>query len=130
MSDMILKRFRAKNFIVEFFNKELWEVCNIIHKMHHPNRIKRAFCSILLCCVHGLCLGFVVWQTIKCTTKYLRKTQVTIVSLKDSVELPFPALTICGTFGKDYDNHEMRFNATYLQNVCDLRCINILKIFL
>ena len=130
MSDMILKRFRAKNFIVEFFNKELWEVCNIIHKMHHPNRIKRAFCSILLCCVHGLCLGFVVWQTIKCTTKYLRKTQVTIVSLKDSVELPFPALTICGTFGKDYDNHEMRFNATYLQNVCDLRYINILKIFL
>ena len=84
--------------------------------------MKKAISNILLCCVNGLCLGFVVWQTIKCTTKYIHNPQVTIVSLKDSVNLPFPAITICGSFGKDDDHHhEMRYNATYLQDVCDLR---------
>ena len=86
---------------------------------HVPSKkMKKAICTVLLCCVNGLCLGFVVWQTIKCTTKYIHKPQVTVVSLKDSVDLPFPAITICGSFGKDEHGVELGYNETHLKDVC------------
>ena len=53
--------------------------------------------------------------------KYIDKPQGTAISMKKSANLPFPDVTICGSFGKDEDGHEMGLNETYLQNVCGLR---------
>ena len=49
---------------------------------------KQIFRTILLVLVNGSCFGFVIWQTISCTQKYINKPQMTKVSLKDSSELP------------------------------------------
>ena len=72
--------------------------------------------------INGLCMGFVIWQTIKCITRYIEKPKGTEISMKESADLPFPAITVCGSFGKD-EKHEMHMglNETYLQNVCGLR---------
>ena len=53
--------------------------------------------------------------------KYIDKPQGTAISMKKSANLPFPGITICGSFGKDEEGDEMGLNETYLQNVCGLR---------
>ena len=54
-------------------------------------------------------------------TKYIQKSQGTTVIMKKSANLSFPAITICGSFGKDIDGNDMGLNETYLQNVCGIR---------
>ena len=71
--------------------------------------------------INGVCLAFVIWQTIQCIAKYIDKPQGTAISMKKSANLPFPGITICGSFGKDEEGDEMGLNETYLQNVCGLR---------
>ena len=71
--------------------------------------------------INGACLAFVIWQTIQCMEKYIDKPQGTAISMKKSANLPFPDVTICGSFGKDEYGNEMGLNITYLQNVCGLR---------
>ena len=72
--------------------------------------------------MNGFCLGFVIWQTIKCMTKYVEKPKGTEISMKQSANVPFPAITVCGIFGKDeISGLDMKFNETYLQNVCGIR---------
>ena len=70
--------------------------------------------------MNGFCLGFVIWQTIKCMTKYIEKPQGTAISMKKSTDLAFPAITVCGSFGNDY-GMPLGFNETYLQTVCGIR---------
>ncbi len=80
------------------------------------NKIKQIARTILLYVVNGSCLGFVIWQTISCMTKYIEKPQVTIVSLKEKSELPSsPAITICPKFEQGY-----KFNKTYLEDICGI----------
>ena len=76
----------------------------------------------MLFVVNGPCLAFVIYQSISCTIKYIEKPQVTKVSLKESSKLiSSPAITICGSFGKnEYDDH-FRFNNTYLEDICGIR---------
>ena len=71
--------------------------------------------------INGFCLGFVIWQTIKCMTKYIEKPKGTEISMKQSANLSFPAITVCGLFGKDKAGFDLIFNETYLQNVCGIR---------
>ena len=77
---------------------------------------KQIFRTILLVLVNGSCFGFVIWQTISCTTKYLDRPQVTIVSIKDLHELPSsPVITVCPKFeGRE------RFNESYLEEICSI----------
>ena len=83
---------------------------------HNQNTINPIFRTILLYLVNGFCLGFVIWQTISCTTKYIDKPQLTKVSLKESDELPSsPAITICPKFGGTYS-----YNKTYLEDICGI----------
>ena len=83
---------------------------------YDANKIKQIIRIILLYVVNGSCLGFVIWQTISCMTKYIDKPQVTIVSLNEKPELPTsPAITICPKFG-GWD----RFNKTYLEDICGI----------
>ena len=83
---------------------------------YDTNKIKQIIRTILLYVVNGLCLGFVIWQTMSCTTKYIDKPQVTIVSLKQKPDLPFsPAITICPKFGG-----LIKFNTSYLEDTCGI----------
>ena len=73
--------------------------------------------------MNGFCLGFVIWQTIKCMTKYIEKPKGTEISMKPSTNLSFPAISVCGTFGKDkHGKYDIAWgvNYTYLQNVCGI----------
>ena len=89
-----------------------------LKKRHEAtNELKTIFGTF----INGTCLAFVIWQTIQCIAKYIDKPQGTAISMKKSANLPFPDVTICGSFGKDEDGHEMGLNKTYLQNVCGLR---------
>ena len=84
------------------------------------NRMKQIIRTILLYVVNGSCLGFVLWQTISCTTKYIQKPQVTIVSLKEKSELPSsPAITICPRFG-GFET-DTWFNTSYLEDICGIK---------
>ena len=69
--------------------------------------------------INGFCLGFVIWQTIKCMTKYIEKPKGTEISIKQSANLSFPAITVCGSFGEEFGFEG--FNKTYLQTVCEIR---------
>ena len=66
-------------------------------------------------------MAFVIWQTIQCMEKYIDKPQATKISMKKSGNLSFPAITICGSFGKDEYGYEWGLNITYLQSVCGLK---------
>ena len=79
---------------------------------YDQNKIKGIFRIILLYLVNGSSLGIVIYQTIHCTTKYFDKPQVTIVSLKESLELPSsPAITICP---------KKKLNTSFLEDICGI----------
>ena len=101
------------NFILVFF---LWKM-----KVRNRNKFKKSFRKLISYLITGSCLGLVIWQTIQCMTKYIQKSQGTTVSMKKSANLSFPAITVCGSFGKDSDGNDMGLNETYLQNVCGIR---------
>ena len=71
--------------------------------------------------INGVCLAFVIWQTIQCMAKYIEKPRGTAINLKKAANLSFPDVTICGSFGKDKYGREMGLNESYLQSVCGLR---------
>ena len=71
--------------------------------------------------INGVCLAFVIWQTIQCIAKYIDKPRGTAINLKKAANLSFPDVTICGSFGKDKYGREMGLNESYFQSVCGLR---------
>ena len=93
-------------------------------RVFHSNKIKDIIRAFLKYWVNGLCLGFVIWQIIKCTTKYIEKPQGTDVRQKKISDLPFPAITVCGDFREDgyyidgYMDYIDGFNNTYLNDTC------------
>ena len=88
-------------------------------RVFHSSKIKDIISTLLKYWVNGLCLGFVIWQIIKCTTKYIEKPQGTDVRRKKMSGLPSPAITVCGDFGEDtYQNSHKGFNNTYLRDTC------------
>ena len=79
---------------------------------YDKNKIKQILRTILLYVVNGSCLGFVIWQTMSCTTKYIDKPQLTKVSLKEKPELPSsPAITICP---------KKKLNTSFLEDICGI----------
>ena len=82
---------------------------------------KKFFRTFISYWINVSCLGFVIWQTIQCMTKYIQKPQGTTVSMKNSAHFSFPAISVCGLFGKDLHGYDMGLNETYLQHVCGLR---------
>ena len=90
-------------------------------KVINPYKFKKFVRTFLCSCINGICLGFVIWQTIKCMIKFIEKPKGTEVSMKKSANLSFPAITVCGLFGKDVNGDDMGLNETYLRNVCGLR---------
>ena len=58
-------------------------------------------------------------------TKYITKPTGSDISMKKSTDLAFPAITVCGSFGRaSAYGLDLGFNETYLQNVCGIRYIH------
>ena len=89
----------------------------------YPNKMKKLFFTTLKFSVNGLCLAFVIWQTIQCMTRYVQKPQGTIVTMEKSSNVPFPSITVCGSFTEKLMGGwtKRSLNKTYLKEVCDLR---------
>ena len=60
---------------------------------------RKAIFSIFSFLITVSCLALVIWQTIKCVSKYIEKPQGTILSIENTAHLPFPAITICSYYG-------------------------------
>ena len=90
-------------------------------KVCNRNKFKKFFKTFVLYGINVSCLVFVIWQTIQCVTKYIQKPQGTAVSMKKSANLSFPAISVCGSFGKYSLGNDMGLNETYLQSVCGIR---------
>ena len=99
--------------------RALWSFKNL-KKSKKLKKFFRSLTSISFW-INGFCLGFVIWQTIQCMTKYIEKPKGTEISMKQSMDLPFPAITVCGSFGKDRLEFDLGFNSTHLQNFCGIR---------
>ena len=100
--------------------RALWSFKNL----KKSKKLKKFFRSLtsLSFWINAFSLGFVVWQTIKCMTKYIEKPKGTEISMELSSDLPsFPAVTVCGSFGKDELGFDRGINFTYLQDVCGIR---------
>ena len=86
------------------------------------------FRTFLFVCVNGACLGFVIWQTIKCVNSYIEQPIGTMLKMKKSTELTFPAITVCGFSSEfHYDKNFEKvytysyFDQQYLENTCGIR---------
>ena len=87
-------------------------------KIFNQNKFKTLVKTLSSFWINLICLGFVIWQTIKCMTKFNENPQGASVSLKKSANLSFPAITVCGSFGKDEYGVELGYNETHLKDVC------------
>ena len=92
------------------------------------SKLKEVYGTIVLYSLNGLCLIFVISNTIQSVTRFTERPQGTVVSMKKSAGLPFPAITICPNFGKytlkvGNNSREMEriFNVTYLEKICGIR---------
>lgn len=66
---------------------------------------RKAIFSLISFLITISCLALVIWQTIKCFTKYIEKPQGTTLSIENTAHLPFPVITICSYSG--YNKEEL-----------------------
>ena len=84
--------------------------------------------TCMFVCINGSCLGFVLWQTIKCINAYIEKPIGTRLKMEKSTALPFPSITVCGAeFMFRYDEYFNKFlratyyDIVYLKDTCNIR---------
>ena len=82
----------------------------------------------LFICINGVCLGFVIWQTMNCIKKYIEMPIGTRLKMDKSTALPFPAITVCGTnimvrYDDKFDKFEelIFYDTNYLEDTCKIR---------
>ena len=84
--------------------------------------MKKLFFTTLKFSVNGLCIAFVISQTLKCMTKFMQQPQGTTISMEKSSNVSFPDITVCGMFGKDnITGYRYIFNKTHLEKGCGIR---------
>ena len=49
-----------------------------------------------------------MWQSIKCLSRFTHKPQGTSLSIENSADIPFPAITVCGGSGYGYNLNELK----------------------
>ena len=84
--------------------------------------------TCMFVCINGSCLGFVLWQTIKCINAYIEKPIGTRLKMDKSTALPFPAITVCGTnimirYDEKFNKFEelIYYDTNYLKDTCKIR---------
>ena len=55
-----------------------------------------------------VCFVFVNWQSMKCLSRFTQKLEGTSLSIENTADLPFPAITICGGSGYGYNLNELK----------------------
>ena len=56
---------------------------------------KKTIISVLTFAVSFSSLVFVMWQIANCFVQYIQKPEGTKLSIENTADLPFPAITIC-----------------------------------
>ena len=91
-------------------------------KVSNGNIFKNSYQKFKSYLITGICLGFVIWQTIQCMTKYIQRPQGTTITMKKSANVSFPTISICGSFErKNLVENDLGLNETYLKDVCGFR---------
>ena len=91
-------------------------------KVRNRNKFKKSFKEFISYLITGSCLGFVIWQTIQCMTKYIQRPQGTTITMKKSANVSFPTISICGSFErKNLVENDVGLNEAYLKDVCGFR---------
>ena len=91
-------------------------------KVSKGNNFKKSYQKFRSFLIFGSCLGFAIWQTIQCMTKYIQRPQGTTISMKKSANVSFPTISICGSFErKNLVENDLGLNEAYLKDVCRIR---------
>ena len=83
------------------------------------------FRSFFMVCINVSCLVFVIWQSVQCIQHYVDAPIGVTLNLKKTADLPFPDITVCGSFGKEKLlfvglGKTLYFNQTYLKENCEM----------
>ena len=65
--------------------------------MKKLNIKRKTLLSILSFTINLTCFVFVMWQIVNCATRYFQKPRGTTTSYEKTTDLPFPAITVCGS---------------------------------
>ena len=81
--------------------------------------------KFFMICINVSCLVFVIWQTVQCIQHYMDAPISVTFDLKKTADLPFPDITVCGSFGKEKLlfvglGKTLYFNQTYLKENCEM----------
>ena len=68
---------------------------NVQGKIKNISFNKKTIISVLTFAVSFSSLVFVMWQITNCFAQYIQKPEGTRLSIENTPDLPFPAITIC-----------------------------------
>ena len=68
---------------------------NVQEKIKNLDFNKKTILSLLTFAVSFSSFTFVMWQIINCFAQYIQKPEGTRLSIENTANLPFPAITIC-----------------------------------
>ena len=71
---------------------------NVEGKIKNIGFNKKRIISLLTFTVSFLSFVFVMWQITNCFVQYIQKPEGTKLSIENTVDLPFPAITICNNY--------------------------------
>ena len=76
--------------------------------MNKQTTQRKTIFSLFTFLISFACFVFVIWQSIKCLSRFTQKPQGTSLSIENTADLPFPAITICGGSGYGYNLNELK----------------------
>ena len=76
--------------------------------MNKQTTQRKTIFSLFTFLISFACFVFVMWQSIKCLSRFTHKPQGTSLSIENSADIPFPAITVCGGSGYGYNLNELK----------------------
>ena len=109
-----MSKCQMNNGLADKVNSTCLLVCNSTRvNSSNPNMNKQTnqtknLFSLISFLISFACFVFVIWQSIKCLNRFTQKPQGTSLSIENTADLPFPAITICGGSGYGYNLNELK----------------------
>ena len=105
----------------------LWSCSN----MNKQNVQRKTIFSLFSVLISFACFVFVIWQSIKCLSRFTQKPRGTSTTIENTANLPFPAITICGGSGTGYNLNELKkCSNKYVQYVSSLKFRHLIIYFI
>ena len=86
------------NFILVLPKMVLSAIKTVEGKIKNRDKNMKRIISLLTFTVSFLSFVFVMWQITTCFVQYIQKPEGTKLSIENTVDLPFPAITICNNY--------------------------------